>query len=119
MTEPTLANRHVLVVEDDFFIAEALAEELEARGALVVGPVPTVRDALKLFEEGTRIDGAVLDLNLRGEKAFPVCDVLMQRRIPLVLTTGYDGSDIPERYRSLPRCHKPAEPAMIVRALLD
>jgi CheY-like chemotaxis protein len=117
MTERTLANRHVLVVEDDFFIAEDLTQALEACGAVVVGPVPTVRDALKLFERGERIDGAVLDLNLRGEKAFPICDALMNRQIPLVLTTGYDGSEIPERYRALPRCEKPADPAKIVRAL--
>jgi len=39
-------GRHVLVVEDDYFIAEDLAAAVAAGGDSVLGPVANVADAL-------------------------------------------------------------------------
>lgn len=114
---PTLTGRRLLVVEDEYFLAAELAEALKAEGAKVIGPASSVDDALDLLDDTDQLDGAVLDLNLQGEMAFPVADALMERRIPFVISTGYDRSAIPPRYAGVPRCGKPAKSAAIAQAL--
>lgn len=112
-----LAGRRVLVVEDDYFIAEDMACQLEAGGADVVGPVGSVKAALGLIDQTERIDGAVVDINLHDEMSWPVADALLQRVVPFVFATGYDGAIIPARYDQVVRCEKPVDPEKIGRAL--
>jgi CheY-like chemotaxis protein len=112
-----LASRRVLVVEDEFFVAEDIARALRADGAEVIGPAPSVDAALDLLEETEKLDGAVVDINLQGEKAYAVADALLERAIPFVFATGYDQSAISSRYRSIPRCEKPVDASKVVRAL--
>lgn len=64
-----------------------------------------------------RIDGAVLDLNLGGDSALPAADLLMERAVPLVFTTGYDATSIPKRYGHIARCEKPVSIAKLARAI--
>lgn len=112
-----LAGRRVLLVEDEFFLADDLARALAAQGAAVIGPAATTDDALDLIERDGRLDGAVLDLNPHGEMAFPVADALLARGVPFVFATGYDAASIPARYAGVTRCEKPVSPAAITRAL--
>jgi CheY-like chemotaxis protein len=112
-----LAGRKVLVVEDEYFLAEDIVRGLEERGAEMVGPIGDIDHALDLIDESERLDGAVLDLNLRGEMAFPVADALLERGIPFVFATGYDSASIPPRYKDVTRCEKPVDAPKIARAL--
>lgn len=112
-----LSRRRVLVVEDEYFVADDISRELRAHGADILGPVPTLEDALGLLGREERIDGAVLDVNLRGEMAFPVADALMARGVPFVFSTGYDPSVMPPRYRDVPRWEKPYRYGDLARAL--
>lgn len=112
-----LAGRRVLVVEDEYFIAEEIKQTFEASGAEVLGPVSTVQAALGLLDQTPELDGAVLDLNLRGEMAYPVADALIARGVPFVFATGYDAVYIPARYRAVTRCEKPVEVRHIAQAL--
>jgi CheY-like chemotaxis protein len=93
----SLAGLRLLVVEDDFFIADDLARDLRASGAEVVGPVSNVDSALKLLGATAQLDGAVLDINLQGELAFAVADQLLERKVAFVFATGYDADPIPHR----------------------
>ncbi|WP_334656926.1 response regulator [Sphingomonas panaciterrae] len=111
-----LRDRRVLVVEDEYFIADAMQRGLKKEGAIVLGPAPSVAEALALIDSQP-VDAAILDLNLGDEKAFPVADVLQARDIPFLFTTGYDASDVPPAWRHVPRLEKPVEVATIVRAL--
>lgn len=113
----TLAGRRVLLVEDEYFIVVELHSALEARGAEVIGPAATVKDALALLAGAGHLDGAVLDINLRGELAYPVADALLARGIPFVFTTGYDEAVIPPRFTRIARCEKPANPVKVAEAL--
>ena len=115
--EGGLRGRRLLVVEDDYFLAEAIAGGLAAAGAEVVGPVGTIDDALDLLEATAQLDGAVLDLNLHGEMAFPVADSLMELRVPFVFATGYDKAVIPTRFAGVRRCEKPVDACRIGQAL--
>ena len=121
MAEPrpdALRGRRLLVVEDEYLIAASLARGLEGRGAEVAGPAGSVRDALALVEaEGDRLDGAVLDINLRDERVYPVADALAARGVPFVFLTGYDARVVPDAYAGVPRCEKPVDAALLARML--
>jgi CheY-like chemotaxis protein len=116
--EDDLAGRRLLVVEDEYFLAEDMTKALSARGAEVLGPVGNVDAALALIREAGRIDGAVLDINLRGEMAYPVADLLLARGIPFVFVTGYDQEAIPPPYAAVRRCEKPVPLSRLLQALL-
>lgn len=118
-TAPTVPPGYrVLLVEDEYFIARGLQETLAARGAEVVGPVPSVTEALDLIATTARLDGAVLDINLQGEMAYEVADALEARGVPFVFATGYDQAVIPKRYARARFCGKPATADQVAAALL-
>ena len=114
---PPLAGRRVLVVEDEYFLAEDVARALARLGMEVVGPVPTCAEALARLDAGERIDAAVLDINLRGETCYVVADALGARGVPFVFTTGYDRAVVPRVYGHVPHWEKPFDPERLVRAL--
>jgi CheY-like chemotaxis protein len=113
-----LRGRRLLVVEDDFAIASDMAQVLEDAGAEVVGPAGTVEDALELVEtEAVALDGAALDINLHGERVYPVADALAARGVPFVFATGYDAYVIPEAYAGVARLEKPVDRDQLMRVL--
>ena len=112
-----LNDVRVLVVEDEFLLADDLTRSLHAEGAVVVGPAPTVEQALNLLQGGG-VDAAVLDVNLRDSVIYPVLRTLEQREIPFLLTTGYDEAVVPEQYRKAPRVSKPYDIAEVVQHLV-
>jgi CheY-like chemotaxis protein len=112
-----LNGRRVLVVEDEYFIADDMRRVFEENGAQVIGPVGNIDDALAMIEETPRIDGAVLDINLREVMVFPVADALRARGVPFVFATGYEENAVPNRLRDAIHCEKPIEPARLAEAL--
>jgi len=112
-----LRGRSILIVEDEYMIATDTAQSVEQLGAAVIGPVGSVAEALALAASAPTIDAAVLDVNLRGEKVFPVADALRARGVPFVLATGYDEWVIPAEYAGTPRCEKPVDAHILVRLL--
>lgn len=97
METASLAGRRLLLVEDEYFIMSEMLQAFEAAGADIVGPVSGVAEGLDLISKTERLDGAVLDINLQGEMAYPIADALMARGVPLVFATGYDEASIPAR----------------------
>lgn len=112
-----LAGRRVLVVEDDFNIAELMATALDAYGIETVGPAATAKDALALIGGSERIDGAVLDVNLRGELVYPVAEALRVKGVPIVFTTGYDERSVAPGFADVPCLQKPVTVESLVQAL--
>ena len=82
-----------------------------------MGPVGTIDDALDIIDAAEPLDGAVLDINLGGEMAFPVVDALRQRRVEFVFVTGCDDAFIPACYSAVTRCEKPVDASKIASAL--
>lgn len=113
-----LENRRILVVEDEFFMADELRQKLEAAGALVIGPAPSVERALALIKDEITIDAALLDVNLGGNMSYPVAEALIVRSVPFIFTSGYDESVFSEHYALMPRCQKPTEFSSIVGELV-
>jgi DNA-binding LytR/AlgR family response regulator len=114
----SLKGRCLLVVEDEYLIAAELTASLESLGAEVFGPAASVEEALSLVERnGARLNGAVLDINLRNERVYPVAEVLTARGVPFLFTTGYDAIALPSFYAYAPRCQKPIDTEQIVQWL--
>ncbi len=112
-----LAQRHVLLVEDDFLLARQLKRALEARGAVVLGPVAQDREAARLIKGATRLDYAVLDLDLDGRSAAPIAMALRERGVRMVVVTGCDVTALPAPLHDVPVCQKPATIEQIEAAL--
>ena len=108
--------RRVLLVEDDYYIARAQTRALSYYGVQVVGPAATLDDALRLADDET-LDGAVLDINLRGLSVYPVAELLRARGIPLVFVTGLDDPTIPSQLQGMPWCQKPVAVEKLVELL--
>ena len=117
MVEPDSEALRGLIVEDEYTIAADLACALEERGADVIGPAASIEDALELVGAQQQIDGAVLDINLRGERAYPVADALRARGVPFIFATGYDTWAIPAAYADVPRIEKPVSMRELARLL--
>ena len=105
--DPSLTGRRILVVEDDYVVAEDLREQLLSFEAEVIGPVATVAQALALLETGSAPDMAILDIQLGGEMVYPVANALLARGIPFVFATGYAAPAIPKDYADVPLVEKP------------
>ncbi|MFL6967605.1 response regulator [Pseudomonas alvandae] len=100
------AGIRVLLVEDEGTVAMLIEEMLEDLGCTVVASVP--RLALAREKAGTaQVDLAILDVNLAGERVFPVAQILRGRGVPFLFSTGYGASGLPEEFAQSPVLHKP------------
>ncbi|MDR9780861.1 response regulator [Rhizobium redzepovicii] len=117
MADGVLRGYHVLVVEDEFMLAEDLSLELADAGAVVIGPAQTLERAVELLARPDALDAAVLDVNLQGKPVYPLADALVERKVPFVFTTGYDASILPARFRSVDCCSKPIDMGRLLAAL--
>jgi DNA-binding NtrC family response regulator len=107
MQTRNLEGRRILVAEDEYLIADDLSQALQRAGVEVIGPFGSVAAALDAVERDVPMDAAVLDVNLAGERVFPVADRLASRGIPFVFTTGYEDLASASTYRDVPKLEKP------------
>jgi DNA-binding response OmpR family regulator len=113
-----LAGHLVLVVEDDYFIAEEICAALRQRGASVIGPAPDVEHGRMLIAR-QQLDCAVLDVNLHGEHVFQLAGELRARGVPSIFATGYDASFLPLAFRDAIYLQKPIDLGALVRAVKE
>lgn len=113
---PDLSGRRVLVVEDDFYLANDAERALRAAGASIVGPLPRSAQAMDaLARDG--IDAAVVDINLGEGLSFELADALKAAGVPFVIVTGYDEVLIPDRLADVRTVQKPADMKVVVQAV--
>lgn len=112
-----LRGKFVLVMEDEYFIADDIARALTEAGAEVVGPFGHVQQGMARLAGEPKIDLAVLDINLNGAKVFDLAAALQEKNIPFIFATGYGNGLLPERFEHVPRWEKPFDIASLARAL--
>jgi CheY-like chemotaxis protein len=110
-----LRGKHILVVEDEAIIAMMAEEMLNDLGASVVGPAPSIPSARKLIET-SRIDAAVLDVNIRSDRIDPIAELLRARGIPFVFATGYGAGPLSAKQDEIV-LEKPYTADRLLRAL--
>lgn len=117
-TDPSrvLKGKRVLVVEDEALVAMSIERMLADAGAEVVGPGYSLDEALRLAR-ASAIDAAILDVNLRGERSYPVAELLRSAAVPFIFATGY-GSALPAAGIAEPVVHKPFQERTLLSALV-
>lgn len=108
----------VLIAEDEYIIMTDLADAFRAEGARIVGTCASVGDAWRIVRSRRHIDVAVLDINLRDDKVYPVADALIARGTRVAFITGYDRSCVPAEFSGVPCFEKPVELSKVVSALM-
>ncbi|MGJ4945900.1 response regulator [Bradyrhizobium sp. HKCCYLS1011] len=116
MSSMLLAGRSVLVIEDDYYLADDARQTLEDAGASVLGPVSSMEDALDLLDQ-TNPDCALVDINLGAGPSFASARAIRSRNIPLIFLTGYDASTIPSEFADAPRLQKPVDARKLLAAV--
>ena len=102
-----LNGLRVLVVEDEALVSMLLEAMLEDLECVPLGPAETVADGLKLALQADGFDVALLDVNVAGERVFPVAEALEGSGKPFAFSSGYGDAGLPERWRSAPSLQKP------------
>jgi DNA-binding response OmpR family regulator len=102
----SLGGKKILIVEDNFLIAQDLRDLMRAAGCAVCGTAPSSAIALDLLRDEMP-DGVLLDVGLRDTDASPVALELVARGVPFLLITGYERDQLPEALRSSPCLLKP------------
>jgi DNA-binding response OmpR family regulator len=100
-----VATKRILLVEDEVLVAMLLQSMLEDLGYVDVERVGRVEAAIDMVNNND-FALAIVDVNLHGEKSFPVADALIARAIPFYFATGYDAISDP-RYAGIPLISKP------------
>jgi CheY-like chemotaxis protein len=111
-----LKRKRILIVEDSPVVAPFTADLLQELGCIVVGPAPNLAIARTLIED-EEVDAALVDVHIRGERVFPLCEVLAAKGVPFALTSGYADWGIPEKWRDRPRLQKPYTLSEVEEAL--
>lgn len=96
----------VLIVEDEGFVALMIEDMLQDLGCEIVASVPRLTEACGIAAIA-QIDVAVLDINLAGQPSFAVAEILRDRAVPFVFSTGYGQSGLPEEFAGSPVLGKP------------
>ncbi|HEY3799527.1 MAG TPA: response regulator [Caulobacteraceae bacterium] len=105
---PDLTGLRILVVEDEALVAMMIEDQLTDLGCVVLGPAGNVAQGLAVLDAAAPpLDGAVLDVNLAGEKVYPIADELTRRHIPYIFATGYDLAGIAPAFAATPTLAKP------------
>jgi hypothetical protein len=102
MTIAGLAGRRILLVEDELLIAMLLEASLEDHGS-----------------QNEQLDGALMDVNLAGERIFPAAEILAARAVPFLLLSGYGDKALPDGRAHWPVQSKPFEIGRVLEALSD
>jgi DNA-binding response OmpR family regulator len=108
----------VLVVEDEPIISFLLEDMLAEMGAREVRHAGNVQTAMAFLDE--RLPHlAVLDVNLGGERAYPVAERLDAAGVAFLFTTGYGRSGIDARWAAKTVVQKPFDAATMANGLRE
>ena len=116
--DPSLEKR-ILVVEDEALIALQIEMDIEDIGYSVAGTCMSLAESLK-FIENKEIDGAILDVDLRGVDVFPAAERLLEKDIPFVFHTGHGHkTQIEDRFPRSTVFKKPTSTGVMLKILFS
>jgi len=108
----------ILVVEDEYLIALMIEDTIRGLGFEVAGPVGDLPGAVRLAESEP-LSAAILDVHLqRGERVYPVVEILQRRGVPLMLTTAYREIEIERAYAGQILLRKPFDQAQLEQCVV-
>ena len=96
----------ILVVDDEPMIAMLAAEFIADLGHAPVGPAHSLDEALEMVKTHD-IDGAIIDVLLGRQTAYPLAELLAARGIPFVFATGQSAAAIEPGHSAIAVLVKP------------
>lgn len=105
----------VLLVEDEALITMVLEDLLLASGYRVI-TAATLPSAMAMAEHDC-IDAAVLDVELQGDRSFPVASLLRRRGIPFIFSSSCGAHELPQDLRNEAFVQKPYPTSVLLEAL--
>lgn len=118
MNDQLLLGRRVLVIEDEMLVLMALEDMLSDLGCTSLRVAGSVEKALRLIATQT-FDLATLDVNLNGERSYPVARALIDAGVPFAFSTGYGEHGVDEGYGNHPVLNKPFSGPQLLRVLSE
>lgn len=106
-SKQAVSGLSVFVVEDEALVALNLEDMLDELGCRIIGPAMRMDKAEQMLDEEFVADVAILDVNIGGQKVFPLAHKLIDRGTPVVFATGYGRAGLPEEFHELPILQKP------------
>jgi DNA-binding response OmpR family regulator len=109
-----VGGRRILVVEDEVLICLLIETILSEAGyePVLANSLP---EAFAAFRTA-RPDGAILDLNLRGERVYPFAAELEAAGVPFIFATGGGSLDV-EGFAGRPKIRKPFQENELLSAI--
>lgn len=99
-------------------IAIMLEDMLADMGHEVVGVAQSLSAALDMTEaKAGQFDMAILDVNLAGERSFPVARRLAERGVPFMFATGYGVLGLEAPFQDTFTLKKPFQQEDLARAI--
>jgi CheY-like chemotaxis protein len=111
-----LEGLRIFLVEDEFAILLLIEDMLISLGCKIAAYASTLAAARQRVEN-CDFDAAVLDINLSGKRIYPVAELLRQRNVPIVFSTGYGVAGIDAPWAHYPVVQKPFAIEQLARAL--
>jgi DNA-binding response OmpR family regulator len=108
---------HVLIVEDEFIIADEIAAMVTDAGYAVVGPVGSVEAAEKALSDGSPPDFAIVDANLRGGSSAGIAHRLRDLGVPFCVCTGYRFNDLKATFGDVALLQKPVDGRTLIAVI--
>jgi CheY-like chemotaxis protein len=115
-TKTTIDGARIFVVEDESVITMLLQDMFEELRCEVVSLASRFQDALDKANT-LSFEVAILDVNLNGQRTFPIAEALQARGLPFIFATGYGAAAVPENFRAAPVLQKPFRIADLERAV--
>ena len=111
-----MPEKAALILEDEPIVAFALEDmlfELEFEEVHLATTIAEARDRLNAATP----DVAILDVNIRGERSYPIAHLLVALNVPILFATGYGGAEHPDDLTGIPTLTKPYSLDQLQKAL--
>jgi DNA-binding response OmpR family regulator len=118
MTETSGMRLRILVLEDEALIAMLIEDFLQELNCEIVGPASRLGVARELADL-ERFDCAILDVDVNGEKSYPLAECLAERGLPFLFLTGHGAGGVSARFGERPVLQKPFGREEFRRALAE
>lgn len=108
-SDPLLAGKRLLVVDDEPMLAMDVADHLHFHGAQVA-TVNSIEEAAEVLARGAALDGAILDIQIGDEEVWPVAKALERSGTPFIFLSATCGvRPLPEEFEGKPFLPKPLD----------
>jgi CheY-like chemotaxis protein len=111
MMAELLGKQRILIVEDDWVVAQNMSDMIEELGGAVVGPAGQLAQGLALAES-EELGGAILDVNLNGENTFALADRLLADDVPVSSQPAMTRRCCPSASLTSPGSRSPSLPSL-------